>query len=109
MEPAKLKKTLYLTLAVIGFFIPYYFVFKFYTANDATTLAALAQVTALDWGALIAADLTISILTAWTFYYHEAARLGMKYWWAYFLATLLVGLSFSLPLFLYYRERYIDK
>jgi magnesium-transporting ATPase (P-type) len=103
------KKTIYLVLAVIGFILPYYFIFKFYTSNKLTTLAALAQVTALDWGALIAADLTISVLAAWTFYYHEAARLGMKNWWFYLLATMLVGLSFSLPLFLYFRERQLEK
>lgn len=109
MENTAVKKTVYLILAIFGFILPYYFVFKFYTANEMTTLAALAQLTALDWGALIAADLTVSIFTAWAFYYNEAKRLAMKNWWLYLAATLMVGLSFSLPLFLYFRERRLER
>ncbi len=108
MENTTVKKTLYLSLAILGFILPYYFIINFYTANEMTTLAALAQVLALDWGALIAADLTISVLAAWMFYYSESKRLNMKNWWLYLLATLMVGLSFSLPLFLYFRERHIN-
>lgn len=108
MENTTVKKTLYLSLAILGFVLPYYFIINFYTANEMTTLAALAQVLALDWGALIAADLTISVLAAWMFYYSESKRLNMKNWWLYLLATLMVGLSFSLPLFLYFRERHIN-
>lgn len=108
MENTTVKKTLYLSLAILGFILPYYFIINFYTANEMTTLAALAQVLALDWGALIAADLTISVLAAWMFYYSESKRLNMKNWWLYLLATLSVGLSFSLPLFLYFRERHIN-
>jgi hypothetical protein len=35
----------------------------------------------------------------------EANKLEMKNWWLYILASLVVGLSFALPLFLYFRER----
>ena len=108
-ENTTVKKNIYLILTVIGFVLPYYFIFKFYTANEMSTTAALAQVTALDWGALLAADLTISVFAAWTFFYNEAKRLKMKFWWAYPLATLMVGLSFALPLFLYFRERQLEQ
>ncbi|MBL8061751.1 MAG: DUF2834 domain-containing protein [Anaerolineales bacterium] len=103
-----LKKTIYLILTVIGFILPYYFVFKFYTASEMTASAALAQLVATDWGALFVADLTISVFAAWTFFYNEAKRLNMKYWWAYLIATMMVGLSFALPLFLYFRERQLE-
>jgi len=33
----------------------------------------------------------------------------MKYWWAYLIATMTVGLSFALPLFLYFRERKLEE
>lgn len=108
-ENTTLKKTIYLTLTVIGFILPYYFVFKFYTANEMTTSAALAQLVSTDWGALFVADLTISVFAAWTFIYNEAKRLKMKYWWVYPIATLMVGLSFALPLFLYVRERQLNQ
>ena len=104
-----LKKNIYLILTIVGFFLPYYFVFKFYTANEMSTSAALAQLVSTDWGALFVADLTISVFAAWTFIYNEAKRLKMNYWWAYPIATMMVGLSFALPLFLYFRERQLEQ
>jgi hypothetical protein len=38
------------------------------------------------------------------FSFQEARRLQMSRWWGYVAATLLVGPSFALPLFLYFRE-----
>jgi hypothetical protein len=34
----------------------------------------------------------------------EAQRHRMRSWWAYVLATLLIGPSFAFPIFLYFRE-----
>lgn len=107
-EYTDLKKTIYLILTIVGFILPYYFVFKFYTANEMTTSAALAQLVSTDWGALFVADLAISVFAAWTFIYNEAKRLKMNYWWVYPIATMMVGLSFALPLFLYFRERQLE-
>ena len=104
-----LKKTIYLILTIVGLVLPYYFVFKFYTANEMSTSAALAQLVSTDWGALFVADLLVSVFAAWFFIYNEAKRLNMKYWWTFLIATMLVGLSFALPLFLYYRERRLER
>jgi hypothetical protein len=39
-----MKKNFYLFLAVLGILLPYYFIFKFYSANDpSTTLPAIIQ------------------------------------------------------------------
>jgi hypothetical protein len=38
----------------------------------------------------------------------EANKLQMKNSWLYLLASLLVGLSFALPLFLYFRARKME-
>jgi len=40
----------------------------------------------------------------WIYVFAEANKLQMKNSWIYLLASLLVGLSFALPLFLYFRE-----
>jgi hypothetical protein len=53
-------------------------------------------------------DLTISVIVFWVYAFLEASRLQMKNPWIYVLATLLVGLSFALPLFLYFRERKLE-
>ncbi len=53
----------------------------------------------------VAMDLMVSVIVFWFFMFTEARKLQMKNPWLYLLATLLVGLSFALPLFLYFRER----
>jgi hypothetical protein len=55
-----------------------------------------------------AMDLTISVIVFWIYAFVEARRLRMKNPWVYVLATLLVGLSFALPLFLHFRERQLE-
>jgi hypothetical protein len=56
----------------------------------------------------IAMDLLVSVIVFWFFMFTEARKLQMKNTWLYLLATLLVGLSFALPLFLYFRERRLE-
>ena len=51
-----------------------------------------------------AVDLIITAVVFWIFLYQEARRLQMSRWWVYLIATVLVGPSFALPLFLYFRE-----
>ena len=54
-------------------------------------------------------DLMISVIVFWVYMFAEANKLQMKNPWLYVLATLLVGLSFALPLFLYFRERKLEE
>ena len=88
------SKSIYLALALIGLFVPYFFFFKFLGANDISTFFAV--------------DLIISIIVFWIYMIAEANTLQMKNWWLYILASLIVGLSFALPLFLYFRERKLE-
>ena len=98
-------KTVYLVLAIIGLIVPYYFFLQL-PAEDGFNLPALIRpFFANNFMRGAAMDLTISVLVFWLFLFVEASRLQMKNAWVYVLATLLVGLSFALPLFLYFRER----
>lgn len=101
-------KNVYLVLAVIGFIVPYYFFIQL-PAEDGFNLPQLLQpFLANNFMKGAAADLTISVIAFWVYAFVEANRLQMKNPWAYVLATLLVGLSFALPLFLYFRERRLE-
>ena len=101
-------KNIYLVLAIIGFVAPYYF-FLQVPPEDLLDLPALIQpLFANDFMRGIGMDLTISVITFWTYVFVEARRLQMKNPWLYMLATVLVGLSFALPLFLYFRERKLE-
>jgi hypothetical protein len=46
----------------------------------------------------------VSAVVLWTFVYVEGTRRGMTRLWAPVVASLLVGVSLGLPLFLYMRE-----
>ena len=99
------RKNIYLTLAFMGLLVPYYFLFNFLGANGLNIPLLVGQLFANNISAFFAVDLIISIIVFWFYMVAEANKLQMKNWWLYLLASLAVGLSFALPLFLYFRER----
>jgi hypothetical protein len=99
------KKNIYLVLLLLGLFIPYYFLFKFLGSNGLNISLLVQQLFANDISTFFAVDLVISIIVFWIYMFAEAHKLQMKNSWLYLLASLFVGLSFALPLFLYFRER----
>ena len=102
------KKNLFLSLAVLGFLAPYFFFLQI-PPESAFDLPALIQpLFANNFMRGVTMDLTVSVITFWVYVFVEANRLQMKNPWLYLIATLLVGLSFALPLFLYFRERKLE-
>jgi hypothetical protein len=96
-------KTFYLIAAIIGGIAPYAMYFGYLSALPGSSGAL-----SLAWGSAISAatlvDFSISCVVFWPFMYVEAKRLGIRYWWAFIPANLIIGLSFALPAFLYVRE-----
>ena len=102
------KKNIFLILAIIGFIAPYYFFIQV-PPEDILDLPVLLQpLFANNFMKGVAMDLTVSVIVFWVYVFVEANKLQMKNPWLYLLATLLVGLSFALPLFLYFRERKLE-
>ena len=100
------RKNLYLLLAALGFIAPYYF----FLQTSALDLAGLfQQISASSLLSGIAMDFMVAVIVFWVYVFAEANKLQMKNPWLYVLATLLVGMSFALPLFLYFRERQLEK
>ena len=97
-------KLSYLILAIAGFILPYYFFISFLAANGLNLSLLIEQLFGTPISAFFAVDLLITAAVFWVFVYREAGRLQMKRAWVYVAATLLVGPSFALPLFLYFRE-----
>ena len=100
----QMKKNTYLTFAILGLVAPYYFLFQFLGANGFNIPLLIGQLFANHISTFFAVDLVISIVVFWVWMFAEAKRLQMKNSWVYILASLMVGLSFALPLFLYFRE-----
>jgi hypothetical protein len=99
------RKNIFLLLAVVGFIAPYYF---FLQVRELDLNALFQQFSASALLSGIAMDLLVSVIVYWFFMFTEAKKLEMKKPWVYLLATMLVGLSFALPLFLYFRERKLE-
>ena len=102
------RKSIYLALALIGLFAPYCFFFKFLGDNGFNLQLLFQQLFANNISTFFAIDLIISTIVFWIYMIAEANTLKMKNWWLYILASLMVGLSFALPLFLYFRERQLE-
>ena len=54
--------------------------------------------------AFFALDVIVSAVVLWTFVFVEGPRRGVKRLWMPIAASLIVGVSLALPLFLYLRE-----
>lgn len=101
-------KKLYLFLAIIGFLLPYYFFVSFLLENGLDLGLLIDQLFANNISTFFAVDLIITGIVLLAFIYQKAHKLKMSNWWAYGIATLLVGPSFAMPLFLYYRESKLE-
>jgi hypothetical protein len=97
-------KRVYLILAVAGLVVPYYFLISFLAANGLNLPLLVEQIFGTPGAAFFAADVIVTAVVFWIFLYQETRRLRMSRWWVYVVASLLVGPSFALPLFLYFRE-----
>jgi hypothetical protein len=102
------RKNIFLALAILGFIAPYFFFVQVPPESALDIPALLQPLFANNFMKGVAMDLTVSVIAFWTFVFVEGSRLQMKNPWVYLLATLMVGLSFALPLFLYFRERKLE-
>ena len=73
--------------------------------GDSSLTAFVQQLFATAPAGGFTTDLLITSVAFWIWSFGEARAHGMKRWWAYVIATLVVGLSFAVPLFLYVRAR----
>ena len=97
-------KRLYLVAAFFGLVLPYYFFIRFILEFGFDPPLLFAQLAANDISLFFAVDLVITAIIFLVWAYYETNRLKMKNWWVFLVCTLLVGPSFSLPLFLYTRH-----
>ncbi|MDV3349767.1 DUF2834 domain-containing protein [Leptothoe sp. ISB3NOV94-8A] len=102
-----LRCKLYLTLTVIGSILPWIFLDQFLFSGTASASKFFAQAFSTPVGIALTVDLSISCLVFFCFAWFELSRIGLsrRWLWLYLGCTLGVGLSCSLPLFLYMRER----
>jgi len=97
-------KHIYLGLAVMGFILPLTQFLKYIVKYGMNIRYAIELVAANYISRFLVLDLIIAAAVFLILVMVEGRRAHMKNLWIYFITTLCVGLSFSLPLFLYFRE-----
>jgi hypothetical protein len=96
---------LFLIAAVVGFVLPLRYFVRFLLTEDLNVPLFFHQLFQTDVSAMFAMDVIVSAIALWLFVYVEGRRRRMRGLWIYVVCTMLVGVSFALPLFLFFRER----
>jgi hypothetical protein len=97
-------RRLYAILAAIGLILPYATFGWFLSVYGFNLPLIFSQLFGNQVLLAFAVDLTISIVVFWIYLYRECRRYQIGYWWLFVLASIVIGLSFALPAFLYVRE-----
>jgi hypothetical protein len=103
-----LNKNIYLLLAVVGMTVPYYFLLQFIGENGFDLARLVHDLFNNEISTFFAVDLVLATVVFWLYVQAETNKLHMKNGWLYILASLVIGLSFALPLFLFFRKRRTD-
>lgn len=94
----------YLAMAVAGTVIPWAFFGTFFAQNGLSIPLFLQSLFVNGPAAGFSADVLLSILVFWVWSWRDARRLQIRRWWLVLPASFFVGLSLSLPLYLWLRE-----
>jgi len=102
-------KSIYLILTIIGSVLPWSFLLGFFLKEGLAIDLFFQYIFTNSVASAVAADLLISATVFLCFAFSELKRLGISGRWLflYIFATFAVGLSCSLPLFLYFKEQAI--
>jgi hypothetical protein len=100
-----MRERLLLFIAIAGFVIPNAFVVAFLVDEGFELGGYFSLWTASIPSTQLLADLAIASLAFFAWAAFDGPRAGVDRWWVCFPATLLVGLCFGLPLYLWMRER----
>lgn len=97
-------KLLYLALCVVGTVAPYSQFLPFLREHGLDARLFVDQLFANRIAAFFGWDVIVSAVVLWAFVAIEGRRAGVHHLWAPVAASLAVGVSLGLPLFLYQRE-----
>jgi len=97
-------KILYLLLCVAGTILPYWFFIQFLRQHGLNLPLLVEELFANSISSFFGVDVIVATICLWLFVYLEGRRAHVKHLWAPVVASLLVGVSLGLPLFLYLRE-----
>ena len=98
----------YLALGLLGLALPYWKLVPWIIDHGLNLTLLGQELFATRIGAFFGLDVVVSAIVLFVFIATEGRRLAMSLLWLPIVATLLVGVSLGLPLFLYLRQRQLD-
>jgi hypothetical protein len=108
-SPAMRLRYVYLLLCVIGALLPYWQFAPWFLQHGLDLSFLFHELFANRIGGFFGLDVIVSSLVLWVFVFSEGQRLGVRHLWLPVIASLVVGVSLGLPLFLYLRQLHLDK
>jgi len=98
----------YLGLCVLGVVVPYSQFIPWLLQYGLDMDLFMRELFATRIGAFFAFDVVVSALALFVFVFIERTVARVRHVWLPVVATLVVGVSLGLPLFLYMRQRCLD-
>ena len=102
-------KTAYLILCALGVLLPYWQVAPWLWEHGLDLPLFFRQLFENRVGAFFGMDVFVSAAALLVFTGSEGRRTGVRGFWPVLLAVVTVGVSLGLPLFLYLRERRLER
>ena len=101
-------KLVYLVLCILGTLLPYTQFVPFLRDHGLDLPLLLEQLFSNRIGGFFGLDVIVSTVVLWFLVYFEGRRTKVRRLWLPIAASLTVGVSLALPLFLYLRERRLE-
>jgi hypothetical protein len=98
----------YLLLCLLGTLLPYSQLVPWLLVHGFDPSLFFRELFANGISSFFGMDVFVSTLVLWAFVVLEGRRLGVRHLWAPILASLTVGVSLGLPLFLYLRQARLE-
>jgi len=100
----------FLILTVVGLIATWYHLVPYVIAQGGFSISQfVADINANQAAAAVTNDIMVVVVMFLFWSFIEARRLGMKHWWVYLLLTFTIALAVSFPLFMYQRERAMQR
>jgi Terpene cyclase DEP1 len=99
---------LYLVLCVLGVVVPYALFVPWVAQHGLQIGLFVRELFATRVGAFFGLDVIVSAVVLFVFICVERKTVAIRHAWLPIIATLVVGVSLGLPLFLYMRQRALD-
>ena len=102
------RKYLFLALFIVGVVVPYLSFVPWVMDHGLDISRLVEELFANRISAFFGLDVIVSSVVLWAFVAFEGTRAGVRHTWAPIVASLTIGVSAGLPLFLFLRESAIQ-